>query len=443
MNNSRSNALGGFSGRSAGGVRESKIDWITILLFLTIIILGWFNLYSTSREDGTGIFDLSTYHGKEALFILIGVGAGVLILFLDTKFMEFVSYFAYAATILALIAVLAVSKVSGASSWFAIGGIKIQPTEFAKLTTVMALAKYMSRFNFSLKKRADFMVAVGIVALPMLLVILQNDAGSALVFGGLIFMFYREGLHPLYLVGLAVLALVGTASIVLSTSPQANVWLAVGIGGLTVVTFIVMFRLGIRRWRPIYSLVGAGIALMVIALVTPKVVKPHHSARLRVLFASDQERKEDKDLKRVYYNLRESLVAIGSGGVTGKGYGEGIHTRADFVPEEHTDYIFCVLGEEHGFIGVSVVLLLFLLLLARIFYVAENSKSVYARVYGYGIASIIFLHLLINVGMTIGLLPTVGIPLSFYSYGGSSMIAFTLMIFVMMNHYSYRTNILT
>jgi rod shape determining protein RodA len=443
MNSARNTALGGSTYRSASGVRESKVDWITILLYLTIILLGWFNLYSTSREDGAGIFDLSTYHGKEALFILVGVGAGVLVLFLDTKFMEVISFIAYGATILALIAVLAVSKVGGASSWFAIGGFKLQPTEFAKLTTVMALAKYMSRFNFNLAKRSDFLVAVGIVVLPMLLVILQNDAGSALVFGGLIFMFYREGLHPLFLVGLLVLAVVGVASIVLSTTPGANTMLAIGIALLTGIALVIMARVGLRKLRPMGTVVAVGAFLMVIAFITPKVVKPHHSARLRVLFASDEERKKDKDLKRVYYNLRESLVAIGSGGVTGKGYGEGIHTRADFVPEEHTDYIFCVLGEEHGFVGVTVVLVLFLLLLARIFYVAENSKSVYARVYGYGIASIIFMHVLINVGMTIGLLPTVGIPLAFYSYGGSSVIAFTLMLFVMMNHYSYRTNILT
>ncbi len=209
------------------------------------------------------------------------------------------------------------------------------------------------------------------------------------------------------------------------------------------IAILVMLRVGVRKRRPFIAIVGVAVMLASISMVTANVVKPHHSARLRVLFASDEERSNDKDLKKVYYNLRESLVAIGSGGVTGKGYTKGTHTRGDFVPEEHTDYIFCVMGEEQGFVGSSAVLVLFLLLLARIIYVAENSKSMYARVYGYGIASIIFMHVFINIGMTIGLLPTVGIPLAFFSYGGSAVISFILMLFVMMNHYSYRTNILT
>lgn len=443
MANMRSANLNAAASRTSGGVRESKVDWITIVLFLAIIIMGWFNLYSTSMEDGSGVFDMSTYHGKEAVFILIGIGAGILVLFLDTKFMEFISYFLYGLTIVALIAVLAMSKVSGASSWFAIGGFKIQPTEFAKIATVMALAKFMSRFNFSMSRPSDFLGAVGIVLLPCLLVILQNDAGSALVFGGLIFMFYREGLHPLFLVTLGVLAVVGVAAIVLSTTPGANLAMAIGILSVAVIAILVMLRFGVRKRRPFIVIVGVAVMLSSISLVTASVVKPHHSARLRVLFASEQERSNDKDLKKVYYNLRESLVAIGSGGVTGKGYTNGTHTRGDFVPEEHTDYIFCVMGEEHGFVGASAVLVLFLLLLARIIYVAENSKSMYARVYGYGIASIIFMHVFINIGMTIGLLPTVGIPLAFFSYGGSAVISFILMLFVMMNHYSYRTNILT
>ena len=427
----------------ASGVRESRIDWVTIILYLLIIGIGWANLYSTSMEAGTGVFDMHTHHGKEALFILIGIGAGVVILFLDTKFMEYISYIFYGLTIFALLAVLMMSKVGGASSWFAVGGFKLQPTEFAKVATVMALAKYMSRFNFSLSRTKDFLIAGGILALPSILVILQNDAGSALVFAGLVLMFYREGLHPIYLIAMVVLGAIGVTAIVISTTPNANLVLAIVIGLVTVVSLagLAYFKV-IQRLRLVLIILGIGAILSTVAIIVPSLVKPHHSARLRVLFASESARYKDKDLKKVYYNLRESLVAIGSGGLTGKGYGNGTHTRGDFVPEEHTDYIFCVVGEEHGFVGSSVVLLLFLVLLGRILYVAENAKSHYARVYGYGIASIIFMHVFINVGMTIGLLPTVGIPLSFYSYGGSSVIAFTLMLFILMNHYSYRLNIL-
>lgn len=427
-------------------VRESKIDWLTLSLYLLIVFLGWFNLYSISYEEDPSFINFNSYHGKQAVFILVSIGLGIFILFLDTKFLEVTSYIVFGISLVALLAVLFVSKVGGASSWFEVGGVKIQPTEFAKVTALMALGKYMSRFNFSFNRLQDFLVAGLGIAVPAGLVLLQNDAGSALVFVGLVFMLYREGLNPLFLWGLFVVAVVGVVSIMLSTTPGA---IGIIIAILVVLTAASAVFLALaNRVRLIFISVGLGMLLVAIPLSIDLLVKPYQSARIRVLVASEAQIMAEKDadnpaLFDARYQFNESLVAIGSGGLTGKGFRNGTHTKGDFVPAEHTDYVFCVIGEEHGFLGSATVLLLYLLLLARIIFIAENSKSRYARVFGYGAASIIFMHVFVNIGMTIGMVPTVGIPLPFFSYGGSSMIAFSSILFILMNHYSYRTNILT
>jgi rod shape determining protein RodA len=419
-------------------VRESKVDWITIALYLGIVILGWVNLYSTSAGDNASFFNFSTHHGKQAAFLLASMMMGILVLFMDTKFLEFVSYIFYGATILALIAVLGVSKVNAAASWFEIGGVKIQPTEFAKVATLMALAKTMSRYNFSLKNRSDVLTILGIIVLPMILVLAQNDAGSALVFCSLILVFYREGLHPLLLLALILITLLGFISLVFSTNKFLPFFL---LGPLLLLAFISFWYIFRRRFIVVHIL--ALFFLLSIPFTVTFVVKDYQSARFRVLVASDAEIKNDPALKKVSYNYIQSLVAVGSGKVLGKGFGKSTHTRGDFVPEEHTDYIHCVFGEEHGFVGSTALILLFFLMVARVIYVAENSKTIYARVFGYGVASIFIIHVVVNIGMSIGVVPTIGIPLPFFSYGGSSVIAFSLMLFILMNHYSYRTNILS
>lgn len=419
-------------------VRESKIDWITTGLYLVIVILGWLNLYSTSQSDNPSFINFDSYHGKEAIFLIASCAIGVFVLFMDAKFLEFVSYIFYGLTILALVAVLFVSKVSGAASWFELGGVKIQPTEFAKVATLMALAKFMSRYNFSLKNRGDLLTVLGIVLLPMILVLGQNDAGSALVFCGLVLMFYREGLHPLVLLYLLLLVATGFISLVFSTEKWLPLYLAVPLSLLHFGAFLFIFR---RRFWVLHFLSLA--FLILVPLTVTKVVKDYQSARFRMLVATDEDTKQDEALKKVSYNYIQSLVAVGSGKVWGKGFGKSTHTRGDFVPEEHTDYIHCVFAEEHGFVGSSVLLLLFFLLVLRVLYVAENSKTVYARVFGYGVASIFIVHVIVNIGMSIGVVPTIGIPLPFFSYGGSSVIAFSLMLFILMNHYSYRSNILS
>jgi len=421
-------------------VRESRIDWITLGLLLLTMLLGWFNMYSVSVEEDASIINMTTHHGKQAVFILASLGLGALIMFLDTKFLEITSMYIFGASMILLAAVLFVSKVSGASSWFAIGGIKIQPTEFAKVATLMALAKVISKHNFTFARTQDFFLAAGLVLVPMGLVLLQNDAGSAIVFAGLIFMLYREGLHPLFLLLIFLIGFVGIIAIIFSTTPLVNGYLILGL--VVATAGVSVFFVMTNRTKMILPAVGVGLFLVIIPLTINFAIKPYQSARIRVLVASEEQIQKEESLKKVNYNLEESLVAIGSGGLTGKGYRQGTHTRGEFVPEEHTDFIFCVIGEEHGFLGSSVVLILFLCLLGRIIYISENSKSRYARAYGYGVASIIFMHVFVNVGMTLGVLPTIGIPLPFYSKGGSSMLAFTSMVFILMNHYSYRTNIL-
>lgn len=422
-------------------VRDSKIDWITLGLLMLTIIVGWLNLYSISSTDDPGIFSFKTFHGKEAIFLVASLTIGVLILFLDTKFVEFVSYIAYGAAIFALIAVFIFSRAThGASSWFEVGGIKIQPTEFAKVATLMALAKFMSRYNFSFKNRSDVLGMLGIIFLPMALVLLQNDAGSALVFMGLILVLFREGLHPLIMLGGILLAGVGSASLLFSTSKYLPIYVGIPVVLLALFSFFYLFR---RRFLGLHILIT--LLLILIPFTATKLVKPYQSARFRVLVATEKEMrsKEDTGLEKVKYNYIQSLVAVGSGKVWGKGFGGSTHTRGDFVPEEQTDYINCVFSEEHGFVGSTLLIVLFFMLVARVMYLADNSKTAYARVFGYGVAAILMIHVTINLGMSIGVVPTIGIPLPFFSYGGSSVISFTTMMFILMNHYSYRTNILT
>ncbi|MCB9234578.1 MAG: rod shape-determining protein RodA [Bacteroidia bacterium] len=417
--------------------REVTIDWVTILLYLFLTVAGWINVYSTSGGTDVSPFDLDTYHGKQLLFIGVSFVLGIIILALDTKFTEFISYGVFGLTMLALVGVLFVGKVTkGATSWFQVGGFSLQPAEFAKIATLMALGKFMSRYNFSLGKLYDVLIAGGMVLFPMMIILLQNDAGSALVFASMIFIFFREGMNPLIMVAGIIVALVAVISLL--TASIAFSWII--ILGVLLAVAIVSFVLLRGRFLGLH--VAGFVFLAVVALVPSQLLKDYQRLRIEVLVASEEEIGQSKDLQKVAYNLRESMVAIGSGGLTGKGYGNATHTRGDFVPEEHTDYIFCVVGEEHGWIGSAAVLVAFFLLIWRIIFMAENSKSKYARIYGYGVASILFFHVFINVGMTIGLVPTVGIPLPFFSYGGSSFIAFSCMVFMMINHYAYRVNIL-
>ncbi len=418
--------------------REIELDWLTIILYLILVILGWFNLYSASAPGSSeGVFDFSTFHGKQLLFIAAALILGFVIIYLDKKFLEFISYVIYAIGIIALIGLLFFGKTTkGQTNWFQIGGFSLQPSEFVKFATLMALAKWMTRYHFSMNRLSDIAGAAAMVMVPVLFILLQNDAGSAIVFTSLIFVFYREGMHPAILWGIVLESVVGILALLLADFPNSAFFISTGIIALAAGSLYYF------KWK-FLLFHGMAVGILVVTVFALNiVVKPYQRLRLKVLVASEEEIKENKSLQEVAYNHRESLIAIGSGGAFGKGYGNATHTQGDFVPEEHTDYIFCVIGEEHGWIGSTFVILLFILFMMRIFYLAENSKSKYARVFGYGFASIFMVHFLINVGMTVGLVPTIGIPLPFFSYGGSSFISFSMMTFFLINQYSHRTNIL-
>jgi rod shape determining protein RodA len=416
-------------------VRESKVDWFTVLLYIIMIVTGWANLYSVVRDDNEVLWSMNTPYGRQLIFIGAALAGGIIILILDTKFLEFISYILYGLSLALLITTMFLPETRNTSSFINLWGFGIQPTEFAKFSTIMALAKYMSRYNFSMSRVQDVLLCGLLVIAPMGLILAQNDAGSALVFPGLILIFFREGLHPLFLLALFTFVVVVVLTVLFAHSVAAVIILFIFIA---LFVMLIWFFVSQRKFLAVH-LIAMGICFGIV-LGGNLFIQPHQSSRMRVLITPEEKMSEPD--KETYYNLRESLVAIGSGGPLGKGFGNATHTRGDFVPEEHTDYIFCVISEEHGFLGASILLLLFLVLLWRIIHMAENSKTRYARIYGYGAASIIFMHVMINVGMTIGLLPTIGIPLVFYSYGGSSMIAFSFMLFILMNHYSYRTNIM-
>ncbi len=430
--------------------KKVNIDWITVLVYIALVVFGWMNIYSTSAKDEAGglmsMFDLNTYHGKQFIFIAITWLICGFVLMLDTKFVEVTSYIFYGITIaLMIVAVFFAKETKGASAWFQVGGFGGQPTEFAKVGTLMALAKFMSRYNFSMKNSRDMLIVAGISLLPMLLALLQNDAGSAITFFAPILMLYREGLHPLFLVFLFVSGFVAVISIILTNIPYISAILVFIYFGIGVISLYLL------RWRFLNFHIVLFVYFSIISLFANHVLKDYQKLRIRVLVVSEETLNKEMEEKYgrkargnqdVGYQLRQSMVAIGSGGVWGKGYGNATHTKGDFVPEEHTDYIFCVVGEEHGWMGSTFLLIAYLFLLWRMTWLAENSKSRYGRIYGYGAASILFIHFVINVGMTIGMVPTIGIPLPYFSYGGSAILSFSLMLFVLVNLHSYRVNIL-
>jgi rod shape determining protein RodA len=321
--------------------------------------------------------------------------------------------------------------VKGSYGWIDIGSFKLQPAEFAKFATNMALAKYLSTLGIRMQETRTKMISAMIIGIPALIILLQNDTGSALVFCSFIFVLYREGLSGNFLLlGLVVVALFVLALLV------KNMILFIIIGSIAVV-----FMMMVRKSRKNIAIITAG-ALVACAVVFSvgyvykNVLQEHQRTRIDVLLG------KEIDLKGAGYNVNQSKIAIGSGGFFGKGFLQGTQTKYDFVPEQSTDFIFCTVGEEWGFMGTFIVLILFAALFARIIYVAERQRSSYSRIYGYGVASILFFHLMVNIGMTIGLAPVIGIPLPFFSYGGSSLWSFTILLFIFIKLDAYRLQIL-
>jgi len=408
-----------------------KIDWTSFLLYLFFVLMGWLNIYSTSSGSGSpDIFDFTRNFGKQFLFIIISLVIGLAILYLDPRFIEFIAYGIYAVSILLLVIVLLFGITrNGSLSWIRIGNFQIQPSEFSKIAVCLALAKVMSKPNFSIDNILNRTKISIIIFLPVFLILLQKDTGTALVFLSLGLMLIREGLSLFYLVLAIIFLTVSLLSLLYGpTVAVASVWL------LMLFSFYYIFR---KQAFALHFVMALGFSLysFFVDYVVFSYLKPHQQARVMAFLDPNI------DPKGIGWNITQSKIAIGSGSFWGKGFLNGTQTKYDFVPENDTDFIFCTIGEEFGWVGSSILLLLWLLFLYRLIFMAENSKTKFARIYGYAAASIFFFHIMINIGMTIGLTPVIGIPLPFFSYGGSSLLAFSVLYFLLLNFYSNRMNV--
>ena len=410
-----------------------NIDWILVIFYLGFVLIGWMNIYAAVyNEEHSNIFDMSQNYGKQLMWIGTSILIAMAILIIDGKFFASFSYPIYGTILLLLLVVLAVAKnVQGARSWIEIGSFKLQPSEFAKFATSMALAKYLSTLNIRMQDTKTKLTAGALILIPMAFVLLQNDTGSALVFCAFIFVLFREGLSQNFL----IFGFLGGVLFVLALMVPAIILISV-IGSIGLLSYILM-----RKTKKNFITIALITSLCCGAIFSVDyaynhILQAHQRERIEVLLG------KKSDLKGAGYNVNQSLIAIGSGGFFGKGFLQGTQTKYDFVPEQSTDFIFCTVGEEWGFLGSTVVLLMFLALLYRILFIAERQRSTYTRIYAYGVASIIFFHVMVNVGMAIGLAPVIGIPLPFFSYGGSSLWSFTILLFVLIKLDSYRMYVL-
>lgn len=406
--------------RRERGLLEN-IDWTTILTYLALVIIGWISIYSAVYDEAhKSIFDLDARYGKQLVWIGVSLLIALFILVIDPKFFSQTSYLWYGVFIVMLLAVLAVgSETKGAKSWFGVGDFGIQPSEFAKATTALALAKILSGIDVDMKNLKTKFAAITIVAIPMLLVLLQNDTGSALVFLVFVLVLFREGLSLSVLIFGAAMAILFVLSLVINPYVLISILFIIAI---------VIWWLNRKRKLSIWLCLGlfvfAACVVLSVEYVYDNALESHQKDRIEVLLG------QKSDPKGVEYNVNQSKIAIGSGGLFGKGFLKGTQTKYNFVPEQDTDFIFCTIGEEWGFVGSVFVIGLYLSLMIRLVKMAERQRSKFSRVYGYCVTSILFAHFTVNIGMTIGLLPVIGIPLPFISYGGSSLMAFTLLLFI-------------
>ncbi len=410
-----------------------KIDWWLLLMYLALAVIGVSAIYAAAfNENNPSIFDMSQHYGKQLLFLGISLFLGVIIMLVDAKFFNTFAYVIYALSILLLLYVLVNGDtIAGSKSWIKVGGFSFQPSEFAKFGTALAVAHYLGDINTDFSKLKTQMIAYGMVLFPMMLVLCQGDAGSSLVFLVFILVFYREGMSGnILLIGMAAVTLF------LLTLYFPKLYIIIGLVVVCVGVFFLIERTKKNIWNLIAALTVSIMFVLSVDFFFYNVLKQHQRTRINIILGIE------KDIYGVGYNLHQSKIAIGSGGFSGKGYMQGTMTKYNFVPEQHTDFIFCTIGEEFGFVGSFVLLSLYLAFLIRIIWLAERQRSPFSRIYGYAIASIIFFHLLVNIGMTIGLMPVIGIPLPFLSYGGSSLLMFSLMFFVFLKQDANRMNIL-
>ncbi|OQB30506.1 MAG: Rod shape-determining protein RodA [Bacteroidetes bacterium ADurb.Bin174] len=465
-----------------------SIDWLVLLLYFTLVIMGWFNIYGASYDlDHEGsMFNFDFRAGKQFVWIITAFVIGGVILLLDYRFFNYFAYYIYALTILLLIVTIFIApEIKGSRSWLVMGPISIQPAELAKVSTALVIAKWMSRYNFKMKALRDFIPLIFFILLPFGLIVLQKEIGSALVFTTFLLVLYREGMKGEILLMLSLFIVLFIVVLKYSATPITNAegtWglvLAMGIvlisqfvyayfvnhhkkeswilaGGVTLLSLISIVlnkwvtvnfdyvAIAITAATALYWLIielikrykkylfPAFMTLVAIGFcftsdqIFNRVLEPHQQVRIKILLNMED------DLMGAGYNVNQSKIAIGSGGFWGKGFLNGTQTKLKYVPEQDTDFIFCTIGEEHGFVGSVLVLILYWWLLMRILSMAERQKEAFHRIYAYGVASLLFFHVMINVGMVLGVMPVIGIPLPFFSYGGSSLWSFTILLFILL-----------
>ncbi len=473
----------------------NAVDWTSIIIYLVLVVAGWLSIYGASYDyDNTSMFNSSGRAGQQLVWIGISLAVAFVILMLDKDIYNILAYVIYAFVILLLIATIIFAKdIKGSQSWLVIGPVHIQSAEFAKFAVALAVARKMSSYGFKLLEFKNFFTIAMLVLFPMLLILLQKETGSALVYLAFLIVLYREGMSGTIIMSgfCAVLFfIIGLkySNMTWGTAIPGELWrltevgeftvlllimlivigllynyrqqgknfgviqyLLIGYFALAVITWVVYYFypfnlkyavaiglllttgyllwLSIKYWSKIYLgivvfIIGSAAFLYSVDYVFDKVLEPHQQIRIKVALGMEE------DLSGAGYNVNQSKIAIGSGGFTGKGFLNGTQTKLKYVPEQDTDFIFCTVGEEQGFVGAALVLILFSILIIRLIILAERQKEIFNRVYGYSVASILFFHLAINIGMVIGLAPVIGIPLPFFSYGGSSLLGFTILLFI-------------
>src|SRR5690606_17036822 len=409
----------------------ANLDWLTISLWFILCIIGLFNIHAAVYDpEHPGLFNLNTNYGKQSIYIFTAIIIGFCILIIDQRFFMSMTPIIYIVVILLLIAVLVVGRnVGGNQAWIPLGSFRLQPSEFGKLATCLLLAYYLNSQANKTPNLKTLFIGACIVLLPVFLVMLQPDTGSALAFFSLIFVFYREGYVSTTFLSLIALAIFLFVMALLVPSQ----WLL--IGGLVVVFGLAAFMLRRRRkylLNVLLLFLASVVYVLSVDFAYETLLQPHQRSRIDVIMGKID------DPRGQGYNLNQSKIAIGSGKLFGKGYLQGTQTKYNFVPEQSTDFIFCTIGEEWGFVGSFILVSLYLILLIRIVNIAERQRTVFARIYAYGMASILFFHFFINIGMTIGIIPVIGIPLPFISYGGSSLWSFTILLFLLLRFDSAR-----
>jgi len=424
----------------------TNIDWVTVLLYIALILIGWVNIYAAVfNEEHHSIFDISQRYGKQLMWIGLAIILSIIILLFEGQFFTSFAIPIYIGVIILLIGVLLFgAEIKGARSWFKIGSFALQPSEFAKFATGLALAKYLSTLNIKMQDFKTKFIATVIIGIPALLILIQGDAGSTLVYAAFVFVLYREGLSGNILLVGVYTAVIFILSLLLrlntftffSFSIKGDILLMVILGLVAAFSMYVT-----KKTKKAWTVIIMGLLLSIglifsVNYIFENVLEPHQSKRINVLLGIES------DPHGAGYNVNQSLIAIGSGGFTGKGFLEGTQTKFNFVPEQSTDFIFCTIGEEWGFLGSFILIVIYVSLFLRLLFLAERQRSTFSRIYGYSVASILFFHFLINIGMTIGLAPVIGIPLPFISYGGSSLWSFTILLFIFIKLDSERISIL-